>query len=659
MTVPQAIYLAAVTTYLILFLLFMRFFFWKAYADRNYWRRKPYLDRGLIVSLAEKKSRKVPFISVLVPARNEADVIAKTIDHMLALNYPSDRFEFIVATDEKELTQREEKLGLWIDQAVSFTMGLLPRGRLAPQARDLVLGALASGCIELCGSGVKRSTDLFHSGVLSPLSPSERARVVSEMAGTIILSPGRQARPRLVMLLRRLHPGHSEQQLREDYPRYLSLALTVALSYWLESTPAEITEQEKVFRDLWRLTRTGSPPVTADMASTLAKLLAGRVFQAVRAQAEAGLLREHLERIARDCLPTTQDIAEEKLRSLRRKEGIPAFKHVVVPFDFDGRLGGKRTGWAVPSTKGRALNFAIGFLHPESEMCGFYDAESRPDPDILLYVAFRRLGDGKKVRILQGPVFQVRNFYQMGPFCRIASLYQAVAHDWYMPALFRRLPFVGGTNLYAETELLRAIGGYDHSALTEDLELGARAYLLYGAWPEYLPYYSSEQTPPTFNAFFKQRLRWGTGHLQVMDKIRSDSGYPADRKKPLLRQLFIKGQVEWVVYQSATFIPPLVLTLWWRGWVDPYILPEVVRWILNGFSATYIAFTVYAYYRYMPYLDTWASPRTLLGKAVVVLQLFFLPMAAFFFPVPYSSAMVLKALGKHPKTWTKTPRTRE
>jgi len=659
MTVPQAIYLAAVTTYLILFLLFIRFFFWKAYADRNYWRRKPYLDQGFIATLAERKGRKVPFISVLVPARNEADVIAKTIDHMLGMNYPSDRFELIVATDEKELQQREEKLGMWIDQACNYVMGLLPKGRLAPQARELVLGALANECLELCNHGVKRTTDLFNSGALGPLGQAERARVISEMAGTIILSPNSRVRPRLLMLLRRLHPDHTEQQIRDEYLRYLSLSLTVVLSYSLESTAAEIAEQESAFRDLWRTSKATSPPVTPEMACTLAKLLAGRVFQAVRTQAGAGLLKEHLGRIARDCLPTTQDIAEAKLKSLRRKEGHPAFKHIVVPFDFDGRLGGKCTGWPVPSTKGRALNYAMSMLHPDSEMCGFYDAESRPDPDILLYVAFRRLGDGNKVRILQGPVFQVRNFYQMGPFCKIASLYQAVAHDWYMPALFRRLPFVGGTNLYAETELLRAVGGYDHSALTEDLELGARAYLLFGAWPEYLPYYSSEQTPPTFYAFFRQRLRWGTGHLQVMDKIRSNNGYPVDRKKPLLRQLFIKGQVEWVVYQSATFIPPLVLTLWWRGWVDPYILPEIVRWILNGFSATYIAFTVYAYYRYMPYLDTWASPRTLLGKAVVVLQLFFLPMAAFFFPVPYSSAMVLKALGKHPKAWTKTPRTRE
>ncbi len=659
MTVPQAIYLAAVTTYLILFLLFIRFFFWKAYADRNYWRRKPYLDQRFIMSLAQKKGRKAPFISIMVPARNEADVIAKTIDHMLGLNYPSDRFELIVATDEKELQQREEKLGMWIDQACNYVMGLLPKGRLAPQARELVLGALANECLELCSHGVKRSTDLFNSGALGPIGQAERARVISEMAGTIILSPNSRVRPRLLMLLRRLHPDHTEQQIRDEYLRYLSLSLTVVLSYSLESTAGEIAEQERAFRDLWRASKAASTPVTAEMACTLAKLLAGRVFQAVRTQADAGLLKDHLGTIARDCLPTTQDIAEAKLKSLRRKEGHPAFKHIVVPFDFDGRLGGKCTGWPVPSTKGRALNYAMSALHEDSEMCGFYDAESRPDPDILLYVAFRRLGDGNKVRLLQGPVFQVRNFYQMGPFCKIASLYQAVAHDWYMPALFRRLPFVGGTNLFAETELLRAVGGYDYSALTEDLELGARAYLLFGAWPEYLPYYSSEQTPPTFYAFFRQRLRWGTGHLQVMDKIRSNKGYPVDRKKPLLRQLFIKGQVEWVVYQSATFIPPLVLTLWWRGWVDPYILPEIVRWILNGFSATYIAFTVYAYYRYMPYLDTWASPRTLLGKAVVVLQLFFLPMAAFFFPVPYSSAMVLKALGKHPKTWTKTPRTRE
>ena len=234
--------------------------------------------------------------------------------------------------------------------------------------------------------------------------------------------------------------------------------------------------------------------------------------------------------------------------------------------------------------KRQALNWGLGFLNPRSEICGFYDAESRPHQEVLLYVGYRRLLEPGASRVLQGPVFQVRNFYSMSPFCRIAALYQAIAHDWYLPWLFRTLPFVGGTNVFVERNLIREIGGWDCHVLTEDLELGVRAYLKCSAWPEYLPYSSSEQTPPNFRAFFKQRLRWGTGHLQVVDKISSDPiGDPSKRRR-LKRNLIIKGQLEWVAYQIATFVPPVAMVLHYKRLLDPHVIPAAGQWMLSLFS---------------------------------------------------------------------------
>jgi cellulose synthase/poly-beta-1,6-N-acetylglucosamine synthase-like glycosyltransferase len=39
---------------------------------------------------------------VVVPARNEAEVVEKTVIKLAELNYPKDRFEIVVITDEKE-----------------------------------------------------------------------------------------------------------------------------------------------------------------------------------------------------------------------------------------------------------------------------------------------------------------------------------------------------------------------------------------------------------------------------------------------------------------------------------------------------------------------------------------------------------------------------
>ena len=314
----------------------------------------------------------------------------------------------------------------------------------------------------------------------------------------------------------------------------------------------------------------------------------------------------------------------------------------------------------MPSTKGRALNYALPLAVDErTVMYGFYDAESRPDPDVLLYIAYRLLTDSKPVRIFQGPAFQVRNFYDIGPLSKLAGLYQTVSHDWYLPIMFRRLPFVEGTNLYIERKLLDELGGYDSSILTEDLELGTRAYLQTGAWPEYLPYPSSEQTPATVKGFYRQRLRWGTGFLQVMDKISHDQNYAKEAKRPLMRELMLKGPVEWSFFQFATLVPPLIMILWLFGQVDAEIVPNAVRHVINGLSLVYISFTFYAFFRYRKHLDTAARPHTWYGRCAAVAQLLFLPLASFFFPVPFTSALLLKSVNKHPTLWTKTPRSKE
>ena len=47
----------------------------------------------------EQKITKFPFVSVLIPAYNEEVHISETIDSVLNLNYPSDRYEIIVIND--------------------------------------------------------------------------------------------------------------------------------------------------------------------------------------------------------------------------------------------------------------------------------------------------------------------------------------------------------------------------------------------------------------------------------------------------------------------------------------------------------------------------------------------------------------------------------
>jgi cellulose synthase/poly-beta-1,6-N-acetylglucosamine synthase-like glycosyltransferase len=652
----QVIYLVAVGIYFVFFLLFARFFFWKRYADNHYWRRRPSLSQDSIAALAHKQGTQVPFISVFVPARSEADVIAKTFDHMVSLDYPKDKYEVVIVTDEKETMAREKKRPAVAEHAAEILSRPRTSGKtVGPEATRVIISVLTHFALadqrRLPGPYV----ELLDSAGLTELPREGQEAILREVAELLYGGKGRTDLGRLYRILRRNVAELSDTDVRRVYPYYLALAIPVVAALCRMRGDGN----GRIVQVMIARTAHAHHKVTRKILTSMTAMVSARVLTGLETAKRRGQLASLLLRHYDLCYPTTQDIVEARQRRYQQAGNVPAIKHVVVPYDFDGIMFGQCTGHPVPSTKGRALNYALPLVDKRATMCGFYDAESRPDRLVLLYVAWRRLHSGAELKILQGPVFQVRNFYDMSPFCKIAALYQAIAHDWYMPSLFRRLPFVGGTNLFVDRLMLERMGGYDKTSLTEDLELGARAYLQSGAWPEYLPYSSSEQTPPTVRGFFRQRLRWGTGHLQVMDKIREDKRYPADRKRVILKELFIKGQVEWTIYQAATFVPPVVLILWWTGHVDPNILPEFVRWILNALSLMYITFTIYAYYRYSPYLDMTSRPISTLGRWGVISQLFVLPLAAFLFPVPYSSALVLKGLNMQPKNWVKTPRTRE
>lgn len=53
----------------------------------------------LLIHRSVKKAPIEPFISLLIPAYNEDDVIARKIENSLALDYPPDRMEIVVASD--------------------------------------------------------------------------------------------------------------------------------------------------------------------------------------------------------------------------------------------------------------------------------------------------------------------------------------------------------------------------------------------------------------------------------------------------------------------------------------------------------------------------------------------------------------------------------
>ncbi|MCL6581716.1 MAG: glycosyltransferase [Firmicutes bacterium] len=712
MTSAEVVYLVSVAIYVVFFLLFARFFVWKRYADRRYWHRRPPLSLERVRELAHRRGVELPYFSVIVPARNEAEVIGRTIDHLLGLEYDPTRFEIVVVSDEKELRAREARRpAVLAGVQARLDGGAAPGGPPGPEDR-VILGLLARQAVAEYVAGRREyrrlMVHLCHNLGEPELAGALPRHVVAVTAvAERLVRSSRRLRVVEVRLGARLATQSSDPHETELAAAvHTTLAVPVTLAYVRLTGRSEVGTPGDVVR------RTGRPlpESTALVVAQIAEMLAQGLAARLESERVSGRLRHLAGEVFTLLFPTTQDVVEERIAALAavaatsqaalqarppalaatatagvlptgvsaaprtRAAAVPVsqparsapealvfprVRHVVVPVDFDGGFPGRCIGRDVPSTKGRALNWALSFTDPRSEAYGFYDAESRPDRQVLLYVASRRLSGDPSAALLQGPAFQVRNFFRLSPLCKVACLYQAIAHDWYLPALFRRLPFVGGTNLFIDRTLLERAGGFDAGSLTEDLELGVRTYLRCGAWPEFLPYPSSEQTPPTLAGFFRQRLRWGSGHLQVMDKTRqSPDGRRAEGRR-ILRTLWLKGQFEWVLYQTATFIPPTVLVCSLTGNVDPTVLPAGVRLVLALASLVYPCFTFYAYYRYYRFIDPLDRSPGAGRQALVCLELLVLPLAAFCFPVPYTAALILKALGREPRSWVKTPRTAE
>jgi len=639
MSTAQWLYIAFTLVYTALFLFFTRILYLRHYANRHYYgKRPPRLPLQYLSRLAASRGRDLPRFSIFVPARNEADVIARTIDHMGRLHYSPDHYEILVVTDEKEAMAAQKTRAAIADRLIR----LLAEGGDwdgTDQEEATLLALLARLALD--------EADL---DALRPLKLHEQAQGLYEIARALLQARGNADPQQLREILQRVAPHLKERQAGRICPALLALALPVIeLLFRMQRKDRVAPVQE-----LLACATGAQQPLTREVLANLTEALEQRMAGLLSRESDAELRRRIAEAF-RIAMPTTQEIVERKRLEFAAHRNMPALRHVQVPYDFDGRLGGRCTGHEVPSTKGRALNWAFQFADPRSEMWAFYDAESRPDPDVLRYVAWRRLIAGDQFQIAQGPVYQIRNFWQTGPISKIAGIFQAIAHEWMMPWQLREIPFIGGTNIFATRDLILRIGGFDPTVLTEDMDLGARAWLRGDTWPEFLPYASSEQTPPTYRGFFRQRLRWGSGYLQVCEKIKADSTAPAEKRQYLLRIYWWRGPVAWTLCQIIALLPLAALFLGMTGHLDYRAVPDWVHPILSSYSLFYLLFAFFCFFHYHQFMDP--APRRL--QTAGFAQIFLLPISAFFLPLPYSASLLLKLLHKAPKTWVKTPRTRE
>jgi cellulose synthase/poly-beta-1,6-N-acetylglucosamine synthase-like glycosyltransferase len=360
---------------------------------------------------------------------------------------------------------------------------------------------------------------------------------------------------------------------------------------------------------------------------------------------------------------TTHYFVEKKKKMYNKVFGCEFIISTSVPKNFDGNFNGQIKDTEVPSNKPRALNWGLKFVPQDSQIIGFYDADSSPESDTLLYVAYKYLTQPEQKILLQGSVIQTRNYHNIKPLNKIYALYQAITHEWYLPILLTQLPFIGGTNFFIDKGLICAVGGFDTQSLSEDLEIGLRLFLKENVWPEFMPYINLEQTPPDYKSYFYQRARWATGYLQITEKlIKHESSL--EEKIYLLWGLFFYGFLPLAFTQLISLFSIGAVLVSILGIVHVYeFFPSEIKMFFFIMNIFYLLFTIFYFERaknnFYIKIKVKHTKNMFLKNILNYIEILVLPVAALLSWPPYAYGIFKGLFSNGNLRWKKTPRTKE
>lgn len=168
-----------------------------------------------------------------------------------------------------------------------------------------------------------------------------------------------------------------------------------------------------------------------------------------------------------------------------------------------------------PINKPHALNHGLRFA--TGDVVTIFDAEDDIHPDLFDLVNTVMVDEG--VRVVQSGV-QLMNYRSSW----YATLNVLEYFFWFKSRLHYHARYgaipLGGNTVFFDRDLLGELGGWDEHNLTEDADIGLRVStagepvrVLYDD-----RYVTREETPPSLQAFVRQRTRWCQGFMQTLQK---------------------------------------------------------------------------------------------------------------------------------------------
>jgi glycosyltransferase XagB len=164
---------------------------------------------------------------------------------------------------------------------------------------------------------------------------------------------------------------------------------------------------------------------------------------------------------------------------------------------------------------GKPHQLNLGLKVAKGDIVTIFDAEDEPHPDILQVINTTFLNE--PVDVVQSGVQLMNHNTRWFCFLNVLEYF-----FWFKSSLhfFARCGMtpLGGNTVFVKRPLMEYLGGWDHTTLTEDADLGirlciakARVRILYDD-----EFVTREETPATIEQFIKQRTRWNQGFIQIL-----------------------------------------------------------------------------------------------------------------------------------------------
>jgi glycosyltransferase XagB len=219
--------------------------------------------------------------------------------------------------------------------------------------------------------------------------------------------------------------------------------------------------------------------------------------------------------------------------------------------------------------KPNQLNWAL--KEANNDIVTIFDSEDEPSTQLLNIVNTTYLT--KDIDIVQCTV-QLINYMD-----NWFSLLNAMEYYfWFKSTLnvfakHKAVPLAGNT-VFIKTEMVKALGGWDQTCLTEDGELGlrlatinAKCHIVYSS-----EHATLEETPPNTIEFIKQRTRWIQGFFQIFLKF----GWL--RLDGIAKKLLFLYILLWPIIQALLFaylILTLILIQYFEVWLTVSMLATI------------------------------------------------------------------------------------